>query len=224
VNPAPPRRKRFRAKWIPVCAEKTPPHDDLAGGACSLLAILLVAFLWGAAEASYFFVVADMVLTFIAVACGLRASLMASVAAALGAACGGLILWRIAGTDPAAAMALLRSVPFVSERMIARGLAGMAEAHWPLAMLWGSVTGIPYKVYAVGAGHEDLSALLFFGATIPIRLVRFVVATSVVALVDQKLKLRLRLRSRVLLLATFWLVFYGEFWLRWSGADFRFLQ
>lgn len=204
--------------------KKTRPHDDLAGGACPLLAILLAAFLWGVAEASYFFVVADVLLTFVAVVCGLRAGLTASGAAALGAACGGLLLWRLGQTDPAEAIALLRSVPFVSERMIAQGLAGMSEANWPLAMLRGSVTGIPYKVYAVGAGREDVSALLFFGATIPIRLVRFVVATSVVAFIDQRLEPRLGLRSRVLLLATFWLVFYGEFWLRWSGVDFRFLQ
>src|SRR5690606_19561898 len=57
-------------------------------GSRALAALLVAAFLWGVAEAIYFFVVADVLLTFIAVAYGLRAGLVASLAAALGAACG----------------------------------------------------------------------------------------------------------------------------------------
>ncbi|BCP54722.1 hypothetical protein K32_33390 [Kaistia sp. 32K] len=192
-----------------------------ATDASALLAILLVAFLWGAAEASYFFVVADVLLTFVAVAYGLRTALAASLAAAIGAACGGFTMWRLGILDPAYATALLRTVPFVSESMIARGMAGMDEANWPLAMLKGSVTGVPYKVYAVAAGKEGLSALFFFGATIPIRLSRFVVAVSVVAGISAGLQPRLALRGRLMLLAIFWILFYGEFWWRWFGMDIR---
>jgi hypothetical protein len=181
----------------------------------ALAALLFAALSWGVAEAIYFFVVADVLLTFIAVAFGLRAGLSAGLAAALGAACGGVAMARWAATDPDQAMALLRSVPFVSEAMIGKGLAGMAGDNWPLAMLKGSVTGIPYKVYAVGAGREGIDALLFAAVSVPVRLLRFVVATTVVAALSAWLRPRLSLRGRMMLLATFWLVFYGEFWLRW---------
>lgn len=93
----------------------------------------------------------------------------------------------------------------------------MEAADWPLAMLRGSVTGIPYKVYAVGAGREGIDALVFAVVTVPVRLIRFVVATSLVARVNAWLRPRLSLRGRMMLMATFWLVFYGEFWLRWSS-------
>ncbi len=184
----------------------------------ALAALLLAALLWGVAEAIYFFVVADVLLTFIAVAYGWRAGLSAGLAAALGAACGGVLMARLAATDPDQAMALLRSVPFVSEAMIGKGLAGMAGGDWPLAMLRGSLTGIPYKVFAVGAGRESIDALAFAAVSVPVRLFRFVIATSLVAGLSAWLRPRLSLRGRMMLMATFWLVFYGEFWLRWSGG------
>lgn len=179
-------------------------------------ALLVAAFLWGVAEAIWFFVVADVLLTFIAVAYGLRTGLRSGLAAALGAACGGVMMARLAGAAPDQAMTLLRSVPFVSETMIGKGLAGMAASDWPLSMIRGSVTGIPYKVYAVGAGREGLDTLLFAAVSVPVRLLRFAVATTVVAGLGAWLRPRLSLRGRMMLMATFWLVFYGEFWLRWS--------
>jgi hypothetical protein len=186
-------------------------------GAGMLLAAIAAAFIWSFAEATIFFIVVDVLLTFIAVALGLRAALLASLAAAVGAACGGIWMWRLGQSDPEAGIRLLSSVPFVSNAMIAGGMAGMTEANWPLAMLRGSVTGIPYKIYAVAAGKEGLTALLFFGVTIPVRLARFAIATSVVAAVSTLLGRRLSRLHRLMLLATFWLVFYGEFWLRWSA-------
>ncbi|MCX5572214.1 hypothetical protein [Kaistia nematophila] len=181
------------------------------------LAAIAAAFAWGFAEATLFFIVADVLLTFIAVALGLRVALRAALAAAIGAACGGLVMWRYGVSDPAAATALLAAVPFVSPAMVATGMAGMAEVNWPLAMLKGSVTGIPYKVYAVAAGKEGLTALLFFGITIPVRLARFALAASVVAAISALLRRRLDLRRRLMLLATFWVLFYGEFWWRWMS-------
>lgn len=179
------------------------------------LAAILAAFAWSFAEATVFFIVADVLLTFIAVAMGLRVALLASLAAAIGAACGGMLMWRYGLSDPAAASRLLAAVPFVSAGMIAKGMAGMASADWPLAMLRGSITGIPYKVYAVAAGKEGLTALLFFSVTIPVRLLRFAVASSLVAAIDAPLRRRFDLRRRWMLLATFWLLFYGEFAWRW---------
>lgn len=179
------------------------------------LAAVAAAFAWGFAEATLFFIVADVLLTFIAVALGLRVALRAALAAAIGAACGGLVMWRYGVSDPAAATRLLAAIPFVSPAMIATGMAGMATADWPLAMLKGSVTGIPYKVYAVAAGKEGLTALLFFGITIPVRLARFAIASCVVAAISALLRRRLDLRHRLMLLATFWVLFYGEFWWRW---------
>lgn len=197
----------------PTARARPRSHDAESG--VILLAAMAAAFAWSFAEATLFFIVVDVALTFIAVAYGVRIALPASVAAAVGAACGGLVMWRYAQTDPIAATGLLAAIPFVSPAMIAKGMAGMAEPAWPLAMLKGSITGIPYKVYAVAAGKEGLTALLFFGITIPIRLARFAVATSVVAAINAGLSTRVDLQRRLMLLATFWVLFYGEFCWRW---------
>jgi hypothetical protein len=184
------------------------------------LAILaLAAFLWSFAEATYFFLVVDILLTFIALRFGMKAGLLSALAAAIGGALGGIIMWRYAVQDPEAALAMVRSVPFVSEAMIATGLNGIHAADWPLAMLKGSVTGIPYKVYGVGAGEAGLTALAFLAVSIPVRLLRFAAAAALVAWIGDRLASRTSLTVRTIVLALFWIVFYGEFWLRWTGFE-----
>lgn len=181
--------------------------------------VALAAFAWGLAEATLFFIVADVLLTFIALRLGLRVGLIAALAAALGAAVGGIVMRQIGATDPAMALAMLRAVPFLPDHEIERGLAGMAQTQWPLAMLRGSVTGIPYKVYAVGAGLNDIPAALFAIVTVPARLARFAAATILLAWLGDRLEGHVAFRSQALLLAAFWILFYGEFWLRWSGWE-----
>ena len=100
------------------------PHAD---SSLLPLAAIAAAFAWSFAEATVFFIVADVLLTFIAVAMGLRVALLASLAAAIGAACGGMIMWRHGLADPVAATNLLAAVPFVSSGMIAKGMTSMAS-------------------------------------------------------------------------------------------------
>ncbi|MCX5495258.1 hypothetical protein OSH11_11115 [Kaistia dalseonensis] len=189
-----------------------------------LFPLMLAAFAWGLAEATYFPLVADILLSFVALCFGLRAGLWSALGAAIGAACGGLVLYRLAATDPMAARAMLDSVPFVSRAMIATGFAGIQSADWPLAMLKGSVTGIPYKVFAVGAGESGLSALAFFAVSIPVRLARFAVVALIIAVASHLLSKRLALAGRAVVLALFWIVFYAEFWLRWSGMEVTLIR
>jgi hypothetical protein len=192
-------------------------------GAASLLPLAVAAFLWGVAEATYFFVVADVLLTFVALRFGLRAGLAAALAAAVGAALGGLFLWSLARHDPDAARAFLATIPFLAEAKIAAGLSAMSEPAWPLAMLKGSFIGIPYKVFAAGAGMAGIGPAALVVASVPIRLVRFAIAVGATRAADRILARRLRPATRALLLALAWILFYGEFWFRWYGLE-RFLN
>ncbi len=85
-------------------------------------------------------------------------------------------------------------------------------------MLEGSFGGIPFKVFAVGApGARASRPALFALAAVPIRLVRFAATVIVIDGIGRLAARRIGLRARMLLLAAFWVLFYAEFWFRWSG-------
>lgn len=172
------------------------------------------AFLWGVAEGTFFYVVADVLLTFVALRLGWRVGLAASLAAALGALCAGTYLWHLAAADPQAAFAVLDAVPFVDPDRIERGIAAMNGADWPVAMFVGSLTGMPYKIFAVGAGETGIPLLLFLAVSLPVRLARFLAATALAAAFGALTAPRLSPRAQTLAVALFWLVFYGQFWIR----------
>jgi membrane protein YqaA with SNARE-associated domain len=130
-----------------------------------------LAFLWGFAEGTLFFILPDVMLSFVALYRPRRA-LWHMLAMLTGAVLGGSVMyvWATHGQEARHAVA---GVPAVSPEMFER-----AERDWERyglsGMSLGPVRGIPYKVYAVEAPAK--STLLDFALlSIPARLWRFVV-------------------------------------------------
>jgi hypothetical protein len=121
---------------------------------------IAAAVLWGAAEASVFFIVPDVLLTAAALRLGVRRALLLCLIAACAAALTGAILWLWAGHDPVAARQTMLHVPAVGPDLLAR-VHGEFDSAWPLHLLWGAMTGVPYKLYAVEAGSRHIPLLLF---------------------------------------------------------------
>ena len=109
------------------------------------------AVLWGFAEATFFFIVPDLLLTAAALAFGLRRAFRLAAFTALAAAFGGLLMMRWGAGDADAARASLLSVPLLGDDLLARVQQEMQGA-WPVNLALGAVTGAPYKSYAVEAG------------------------------------------------------------------------
>ncbi|HWC63814.1 MAG TPA: hypothetical protein VG501_09345 [Rhizomicrobium sp.] len=139
---------------------------------------LFAAALWGAAEASFFFIVPDVLLTYIALRFSpWRASSACSVAA-LFAGFAGAGMWLWGSRDPDAARAAMLLVPAVGPDLLARVSDELAGGAWPFRMLAGAVSGIPYKLYAVEAGARHVPLLLFLPISFVARLARFVLTTG----------------------------------------------
>jgi membrane protein YqaA with SNARE-associated domain len=81
------------------------PRAGMGLGALALL------FAWGFAEATVFFVVCDVAVSWIAVRRGLRSGVVAALVAAAGAVLGIVLLHGWALRDPAAALALVDGCP-----------------------------------------------------------------------------------------------------------------
>lgn len=171
----------------------------------------VAAFAWGLAEGTLFFIVPDVVLSYIALRFGLRRALTACFFAALGAASGGVIMYLWSAHDAAAAHAAVAAVPAISEDMIALARSDMLRTDWFSATLLGPLTRTPYKVYAILAPQLQAPLSWFAVASIFARLPRFLVVSAGIALVRHYLGPRIGEKRLTWALLGGWLLFYAAF-------------
>ena len=166
--------------------------------------MLPIAFLWGAAEASFFVIVPDVFVSLVAARRGTAMAVRAALAATVGAIAGGIALWFFVRAQPEAAAAMLLALPGIDAAMRA-GVANAMEGGWFAALLRGSVSGVPYKLYVAEAATRTLDPALFFAASVPARLLRF----AAVALIAGAIAPRIPERWRVKVWAGAWLLIYA---------------
>ena len=139
------------------------------------------AALWGVAEATLFFIVPDVLLTFAVVRFGLRRGLALAVVAAAFASAAGLCMWFWAHSDPVSARHAMLLVPAIGRDLLARAAREVGQG-WPLHLVTGAMTGVPYKLYAVEAGARGVDPALFIPMSFVARLTRFALTAVVMAL------------------------------------------
>jgi hypothetical protein len=164
---------------------------------------LLFSFAWGLAEATFFFFVPDIILTFLAIR-NFRTALRASLAALAGALIGGVLmyLWGLHATEQATAF--LIHIPGIHAPLV-DAVHGQLRDQGLTAMLLGPLRGTPYKIYAVEWGSLQGGLVAFLLVSIPARYVRFLLGVVFCAAFRRVLKPRW--------LAIFWIVFYvWYFW------------
>jgi len=169
------------------------------------------AGLWGLLEATLFFVVPDVYLSWVALSRPSRA-FRACLWAVAGALVGGALMYFWGAGDAASANAALAAVPAINPQMVESVRLDLLERSW-WALVYGPLTGTPYKIYAVQAGAlgMDLGALLV--VSVPARLLRFGAVTAIAATLARAPGIR-RLSPAVLyvLHALVWIAFYAAYW------------
>ncbi len=139
------------------------------------------ALVWGFAEATFFFIVPDLLLTAAVLVFGLSRAFRLSIAAAVAATAGGLLMMIWGASDAAAARGFLLSVPLIGEDLLFR-VHGEMEGVWFVDLAAGAITGAPFKIYAVEAGAAGINPLIFALAGFVARLARFSLAIGLAAL------------------------------------------
>jgi membrane protein YqaA with SNARE-associated domain len=172
---------------------------------------LALAFVWGFAEATLFFIIPDVVIGWAALS-NWRRGLEMLAAACAGALVGGLLLYGLAANHPAEVVAAVDAVPFVHGAMI-ETVARDYQRHGPLAILFGPGNGIPYKVYAALA-PPVVDPASFALLTIPARLERFLPAWLIFATVGGWFRRRIaeHPRATAVIFIVAWLIGYVVFW------------
>ncbi|MEQ1492239.1 MAG: hypothetical protein ABL932_16975 [Terricaulis sp.] len=176
-------------------------------------ALDIAAFIWGLAEATLFFFVPDVLLSYIGLKRGIKPAVRASIIAAIGASVGGIIMYLWSASDTSAAREAVLSLPAISEAMARRAAQAMAE-NWFLATFLGPLTSTPFKVFAMLAPHAGASLPAFALAAIVARLPRFLVVSIGVPLIGRGLSRWLSERQLLWVLIGAWLLFYAVFFAR----------
>jgi hypothetical protein len=177
-----------------------------------------LAFLWGLAEGTFFFVVPDVVISLAAMLRPSRAW-RHIVAAIAGSTIAGALLFSWSSSNPDGARQAIARVPFVTARMFTQVRASF-QAHGLGAVFLGPLSGTPYKIYAVEA-PQFVGRAAFLMATIPARGERFLFVWALFGAGGTLLRrflgrtaLQLAIRHGL-----FWVVFYAIYW---SVIAFRY--
>lgn len=159
---------------------------------------MALAWGWGLAEATFFFLVPDVYLTFVALR-SLRAGLKAAAAALGGALIGGSLMYFWGLYSPHTALAFLSHIPGIHDPLIAR-VRTQLQGRGLVAMLKGPLQGMPYKIYAVQWGVLHGGWASFLVVSLPARAGRFLLSVLI--------PFALRRFVRPWILACAWTAFY----------------
>jgi membrane protein YqaA with SNARE-associated domain len=170
-----------------------------------------LAFAWGLAEATFFFVVPDVFTTRLALQ-DFRRALVSCLAAVAGALIGGALLWCIA--DYEVGPRLLRAflhLPGINLDLVAS--TGQSVLHHGAgALFFGMLRGEPYKLFAVHAGVQDVPFAAFIAISAGARLARFVLTTALAGAIGRIFRrqpMRLLFQIHALVWLGFYLVYFS---------------
>lgn len=167
---------------------------------------LIAAGLWGLAEATFFFLVPDVLLSGIAVL-DWPLALRCCAASTAGAVAGGAWMYRLGRTGGRVDTLLLK-LPGVSPVMLKRVAAEVASRRY-VAVLLGPLSGTPYKLYALEAGRQELPFWGFMLVSVPARAIRFVAVTLLAAWLAHGLLPAVPDGRKLLVWLLAWVVFYA---------------
>ncbi|WP_144394131.1 hypothetical protein [Pleionea sediminis] len=166
-----------------------------------------IAALWGFFEATLFFIVPDVFLTYLATQKN-QPLKPAIVASTVGALAGGCLMFVMGAYYYESSYQLLLSIPAIDSLMIQK-VQQLIESQGLLGLFVGPLVGIPYKIFAVESANLSLSPLLFLLISIPARCLRFILLSYFTKWVTNLLFQTMNRTRVVFLWGIIWLMFYS---------------
>lgn len=167
----------------------------------------VLAALWGLAEATLFFIVPDVLLSWIALRSFKRA-MWACLWALLGALIGGALIWYMGLVNADPMRAAFTSIPAINEGML-NNVRDQLQNSGLVALFVGPLIGTPYKLYALEAAQLGYGLFIFLLVSIPARLMRFVIVTIVSAAASRAMNKFVGIRTLQVLHVSVWIAFYS---------------
>ena len=175
------------------------------------MGVNLVAFFWGLAEATLFFIVPDVLLTHLAIKDPKRAS-KACMWVLPGALIGGLVMYFWGAGDLKRAEEIMREIPAVDQELLS-AVEKQVVQDGALSLFFGPMMARPYKTYSVYAGSTGVGLLAFVLISIPARLSRFLILSWLTWWIAGKWLLKLDYRKKTFIWGAIWCSFYAWYFI-----------
>ena len=167
----------------------------------------LIALLWGFAEATVFFIIPDVFLTYVAITQKNKHIIIKMLCLTLiGALIGGTLVYITALINHDMMKSILFHVPSVQPYMLDHVTKAMNDNPF-IGLISGPLFGIPYKMFAFAA-PQYLNLSLFLICSIPARLLRFVIVTIIAYWLSHHVLHRLTYRKKVFIWLVVWSIVY----------------
>jgi len=176
----------------------------------------ILPFIWGYAEATFFFIIPDVILGYNAIE-DYKKAMAGCLLAVVGALSGAITLYFLAGLAPENTLKALEVVPAISAEMIST-VDGQIDDKGLWALFIGPLMAIPYKLYVVQAALNQIDIVVFLAISIPARLLRFILTASITRVLftffkNRVLKEKLDRRTTKVFYFGFWIIFYTAFFI-----------
>jgi membrane protein YqaA with SNARE-associated domain len=172
----------------------------------------ILPFIWGYAEATFFFIIPDVILGYNAIE-DFKKAMAGCIIAVAGALLGGITLYYLTVSFPVEILKALESVPAISNEMISTVDSQIKEKGlW--ALFLGPLMAIPYKLYVAQAALNPIDLAMFLAISIPARLLRFVLTATGTKILFSFFKDKLDRRRITIIYFILWIVFYTVFFIR----------
>ncbi len=168
-----------------------------------------VAFLWGLAESSLFFIVPDVWLTIISRHKLDKTKYQSIGFAILGALVGGTLIYWLGWLYPRQILDLIAQIPGINWLLV-RKVQFQVDNRGLLALMLGPLQGIPYKIFAAQWGINHGNLIWFWIISIPARGIRFAATAVLTRFIWIYGERRIKYWNKIdlLLLISFWVFFY----------------
>ncbi len=171
----------------------------------------VAAFLWGLAEGIFFFIAAEVLISYLALSNPVRA-LRAAGAALVGAVIGIAMLYLWAARDVFSAMTLLSALPGLGPEVMEAAENALME-HGLAAVPAGVLSATTGKAHAVFAAQMGIGLLPFLAVFAIIRLIKLLLAGCVSFCLGAMAQCFLSRRIVIALWALAWaLIYWRIFW------------
>lgn len=169
--------------------------------------MMTLIFIWGFSEASWFFVIPDVILSLYALTVPrLKKVIWANIICLAGAMIGGILVFTISTNQHALIQEWMLKIPAIHGYMIEHVQQTMDE-EGPFGIIFGPLFGVPYKLYALEA-HNYTNAFIFILITIPARLLRFILVSVVAFILSHQLFGNMGLKFKIIIWCMVWIIVY----------------
>lgn len=182
-----------------------------------MIAALLVGFLWGLFEGTWFFVIPDIALSYFALR-GWKQALVSTVATILGAMLAAILLFWAFSIFPATQSKIIQlwqSLPGFYPKMLEVAATHLHSEN-AKGLILGPNSGIPYRFYILEAYKQGISLFDLLSWTPIARIERIAIAPIVVLILKFLLKKKFTEktvnRSLGVFIFIYWIAIYVWYW------------